>query len=158
LEDLPELVRHFIGIINPTLGTRISSVSNGALSVLSSHDWPGNARELQNVMKRAAILSDGHLISEQDVRMGLKQNFAGPPPGESESDRASVVKGEGVCLKEALDTVEKNLIIDALRKTSGVQVEAAGMLGLTPKNLWKKIQKHSITFLRSEASRAQNDR
>jgi two-component system response regulator AtoC len=158
LEDLPELVRHFIGTINPIVGARISSVSNGALSVLSSHDWPGNARELQNVLKRAAILSDGHMLSEQDVRMGLRETFAGPPPGAAESNQANIVKNEGICLKEALKTVEKNLIIDALCKTSGVQVEAAGMLGLTSKNLWKKIQKHSIKFSRSETSGAQKDR
>jgi two-component system response regulator AtoC len=158
LEDLPELVRHFIGIINPILGTRISSVSNGALSILSSHDWPGNARELQNVLKRAAILSDGHMISEQDVRTGLRETFAGPPSGAAESNQASIPKGQGICLREALNTVEKNLIIDALCKTSGVQVEAAGMLGLTSKNLWKKIQKHSIKFGRSETSGAQKDR
>jgi two-component system, NtrC family, response regulator AtoC len=157
LEDLPDLVRHFIGRINPILGTRISSVSTGALSVLSSHDWPGNARELQNVLERAAILSDGRVIREQDVRMGLRETFAGLRPGASEPDHARIVKSEGICLKEALNNVEKDLIIEALSKTSGVQVEAAGMLGLTAKNLWKKIQKHSIKLERTNPSEAQKD-
>lgn len=158
LEDLPDLVRHFIGCINPMLGTRISSVSTGALSVLSSHDWPGNARELINVLERAALLSDGHLISEQDVRMGLRETFAGLRPGTAEPEQAGILKGEGACLKDALNDMEKNLIIEALHKTSGIQVEAAGMLGLTPKNLWKKIQKHSIKLDRSSASGVRKER
>ena len=158
LEDLPDLVQHFIGRMNPMLGTRISSVSNGALSVLSSHDWPGNARELQNVLERAAILSDGRLISEQDVRMGLRETFAGLRPGASEPDQARLLRSKRVSLKDALNDMEKSIIIEALHKSSGVQIEAASMLGLTPKNLWKKIQKHSIKHDRRSASGLQKER
>jgi two-component system, NtrC family, response regulator AtoC len=89
--------------------------------------------------------------------MGLRETFAGLRPGASEPDHARIVKSEGICLKEALNNVEKDLIIEALSKTSGVQVEAAGMLGLTAKNLWKKIQKHSIKLERTNPSEAQKD-
>jgi transcriptional regulator with GAF, ATPase, and Fis domain len=61
------------------------------------------------------------------------------------------------CLRETLNKIEKDLILDALRKTGGVQVEAADMLGLKAKNLWKKIQKHSIKLDLSKASRTQKD-
>jgi two-component system response regulator AtoC len=155
LEDLPDLVRHLIGRINSMLRTSISSISNGALSVLSSHDWPGNVRELQNVLERAAILSDGCMINEQAVRMGLRETVAGLGPAAAEPERARIMKGERVSLKVTLNKTEKNLILEALSKTSGVQVEAARILALKPKNLWKKIQKHSIKLDRSNASGAE---
>jgi two-component system, NtrC family, response regulator AtoC len=144
LEDLPDLIRHLVGNINSRVATRISGISNGALGVLHSHDWPGNVRELQNVLERAVILSDGNTINEQDVRTALRETFDGSRPAAADIDQARIRLGENVCLKETLHEVEKKLILDALCKTCGVQTEAAGMLGLTPKNLWKKIQKHEI--------------
>jgi two-component system response regulator AtoC len=157
MKDLPELIRHLMGRINPSLGTNISSISDSVLGILSSHDWPGNVRELQNVLERAAILSDGAVIKEQDARtamreaVGLRAATAGP-------ENAATMKKKRVSLKESLNKLEKDLILEALSKTRGIQVEAAEMLGLKPKNLWKKIQKHSIKFLRSEPSRAQKGR
>lgn len=152
LEDLPDLVEHLIGRINSVPGTRVSNISSEAFGVLSSHDWPGNVRELQNVLERATILGDGCVISEHDVRMALRETFAGVGPETADQGKARTAKGKSVCLKEALNKVEKDLILEALSKTSGIQAEAAGMLGLTPKNLWKKIQKHSIKPDRLNAS------
>ena len=152
MEDLTDLVRHLVGRINSLLGTSISSISGGAFGVLSSYDWPGNVRELQNVLERAAILGEGSVISEQDVRIALRETFAGVRAAKADPDEINIVKGEKVCLKEVLHKMEKNLILVALSKTSCVQAEAAGMLGVTPKNLWKKIQKHSIKLGRLKAA------
>lgn len=144
LEDLPDLIRHLMKRINSRVATHISRVSSGALGVLHSYEWPGNVRELRNVLERATILSDGSTISEQDVRTALREVFGGLPSTSPNPDRAAISPGEKVCLKSRLNEVEKKLILEALRKTGGVQTEAAGMLGLTPKNLWKKMQKHEI--------------
>jgi two-component system response regulator AtoC len=144
LEDLPELCRYLLGRINPAIGTHVSSISNGALSVLSSHEWPGNVRELQNVLERAAIMSDGSMIDEQAARTALRETFTGFRPAAADPDLAGIMEGAKVCLREVMHNLEKKLILEALRKTGGVQVEAAQLLGVNPKNLWKKIQKHSI--------------
>jgi two-component system, NtrC family, response regulator AtoC len=145
LEDLPDLIRHLLGRINSRVATHISNISSGALGVLNSHEWPGNLRELRNVLERAAILSDGSTISEQDARTALRETFGGPPSTPPPAlDQNRVRLGEKVNLKETLHEVEKKLILEALGKTGGVQTDAAGMLGLTPKNLWKKMQKHEI--------------
>ena len=140
IEDLPDLAGHFIGRMNPTSETQISGISSEALSLLSSHDWPGNVRELRNVLERAEILCDGPMISEQDVRMALREGPAEPLRAATAPGQKKNMKSETVSLRETLNKIEKDLILDALRKTGGVQVEAAGMLGLKPKNLWKKIQ------------------
>ena len=155
IEDLPDLVRHFIGRMNPRSETPISSISNEALSLLSSHDWPGNVRELRNVLERAEILCDGSMISEQDVRMALREDPAEYLPAATAPGQTKNVKSERVSLRETLNKIERDLIVDALHKTGGVQVEAAGILGLKPKNLWKKIQKHSIKLDLSNASGAE---
>jgi two-component system, NtrC family, response regulator AtoC len=143
-EDLRDLIRHLMGRINARVATRISRVSSGALGVLHSHDWPGNVRELRNVLERAAILSDGAIIGEQDARTALREAFGGPQPRTASTEQSGVKLGEKVRLKETLHEVEKRLILEALGKAGGVQTEAAGLLGLTPKNLWKKMQKHEI--------------
>ena len=152
MKDLPELVQHLLGRINPVLGTSISSVSSEALGIFFYYDWPGNVRQLQNVLERAAILSDGDVIKEQDARTAMREAVAGPQPAAAGPEPTEKMKNQKTCLKEALNTLEKNLILEALRKTKGVQVEAAGILGLKPKNLWKKIQKHSIKLDRIDAS------
>ena len=157
IEDLPDLARHFIGRMNPTSETQISGISSEALSLLSSHDWPGNVRELRNVLERAEILCDGTMISEQDVRMALREGPAEPLRAATAPGQTKNMKSETVSLRETLNKIEKDLILDALRKTGGVQVEAAGMLGLKPKNLWKKIQKHSIKLDVPNTSGAQKD-
>jgi len=143
-EDLPDLVKHFIGRVDPGSDTHLSGISGEALRLLSSHDWPGNVRELRNVLERAGILCEGGMISEQDVRMALRETPAEPLPAATAPGQTRSTKSETVSLRDTLNKIEKDLILDALRKTGGVQVEAAGMLGLKPKNLWKKIQKHSI--------------
>jgi two-component system, NtrC family, response regulator AtoC len=151
-EDLPDLIQYLMARINQVLSTRISSISKGALGVLYSHDWPGNVRELQNVMEMAAILSDGSMISEQDVRKALRERFAATQSTTRDSVQIGLRLDERFCLKETLHEIEKKLILEALGKTGGVQVEAAKILALTPKNLWKKIRKHAIVIDQGRAS------
>ncbi|MBN2034316.1 MAG: sigma-54-dependent Fis family transcriptional regulator [Deltaproteobacteria bacterium] len=137
-EDLPELIEHLIGRINPLLGRNISRISERAFGVLSSYEWPGNVRELQNALQSAAILSDGSIISEREVLGALRKRGKGP-------GKAALGAEKKISLKEAVQELEKKLIIEAMEKTGGVQTEAAKMLALSPKNLWKKIHKHNIS-------------
>jgi two-component system, NtrC family, response regulator AtoC len=155
LEDLPGLVHHLMPHINDQLGTRLSSISNAALNVLTSHDWPGNVRELENMLERAAIMSDGFIIQEPEVRMALRETFGAARSKGVDPDQAKIMNGEGISLKEVVYKLEKRMILQALIKANGKQAEAAEILGLNPKNLWKKIQKHAIKIERSpEVNRA----
>ncbi len=134
-EDLPLLVQHFLQEINSKLGTNLYGVSRVAMQLLFSYPWPGNVRELANVLERAAIHCTGAIITEAEIWISPKSL-----PSESLSN----MKDKVVSLSETLQEVERNLIISFLRKSGGIQTEAAKLLGLSPKNLWKKIQKHSI--------------
>ncbi|WP_027182728.1 sigma-54-dependent transcriptional regulator [Desulfovibrio inopinatus] len=157
-EDLPLLVSHFLERINAKIGTNFRGVSKDGMGKLFEYDWPGNVRQLANLLERAAILSSGEILSLQDVN----EAFDGPvrpstvpattPPAVMPEAHALGVPdpalpadtGQTVSLRETLEQVERNLIISALKRAGGVQKDAAGLLGVSSKNLWNKIQKHGI--------------
>lgn len=133
-EDIPLLARHFVQRLESTLGLPVQGITSQALTTLAQYDWPGNIRQLANVLERAAIAAEGP-IDANDISRAL---------GRSPSALPGVPSG-AIDLRETLRLVERNLILDALHRTSGNQKEAAALLGLTPKNLWAKLQKHAIS-------------
>jgi two-component system response regulator AtoC len=144
IEDIPLLAQHFLGKIGLKMGISLEKITNGALDILLSYDWPGNVRELANMLERAVIFRKGSAIDASEIRMAF-HNFASRPPSSVKApvDQISLKK-KGISLTEAIKQVEKDLILRALHNSNGVQAEAAKLLGLNPKNLWKKIQKYSI--------------
>lgn len=133
-EDIPLLARHFVQRLESTLGLPVQGITSQALTTLAQYDWPGNIRQLANVLERAAIAAEGP-IDANDISRAL---------GRSPSALPGVPSG-AIDLRETLRLVERNLILDALHRTRGNQKEAAALLGLTPKNLWAKLQKHAIS-------------
>jgi len=127
--DIPLLVEHFLQ--NAPESVQISSV---ALQLLMSYSWPGNIRELQNTVERAAVMSDG-MIQPSHI----------PPhiAGDLES-RVVPAMPESASINDRLREIEKGMIVQALRKTGGVQARAAELLGLTQRSMWHKIKKHDI--------------
>jgi two-component system response regulator AtoC len=138
-EDIPLLVQHFLQEINGKLGTRLRGLSQEALERLLAHPWPGNVRELSNVLERGAILAAGEVLEAFHLSPSL--GGAAPPAPGSPDPRQ-------IPLRRILDEVERNLIVDALERCRGVQTEAARILGVTPKNLWKKIQRLAVEVRR----------
>ena len=113
-----------------------------------AHDWPGNVRQLANVLERASIYAESPVLDASDVTRALSgqrpakrpaaHGATAPPPP------ASPLDGGPVDLRDALRDYERTLIAEALRRTGGKQTEAAALLGLSPKNLWAKIKKHGM--------------
>jgi len=130
LEDIPLLINHFLKKSGKEL-----TVSYKAMQIILGYDWPGNVRELQNVVERASVIADGsiepgHLPPEVHRSMSLSVS-----PGGA---------NEGKPLDERLADIEKGMIIEALTKVGGVQVRAAGVLGINQRSLWHRIKKHQI--------------
>jgi len=144
MEDLPLLVDHLLNKINVRLGIALSGVSQKAMELLLSYHWPGNVRELANVLERAAILSESNVLNAEDVQMALERRHDPCSPRGQILDCPSDANGRILSLTETLQLMEKNLITSALVKSGGIQTQAAKMLGVSPKNLWKKIKKHAI--------------
>ena len=76
-EDIPELVRYFLGKYGPELGNAHPSIHPEALEFLQSHSWPGNVRELENVIRKALLLAQDYTINADHVRAGLSKD-SGP--------------------------------------------------------------------------------
>ena len=105
----------------------------------SAYDWPGNVRQLANVLERAAIVSSGDVLTGDDIARALHGREPARP-----GNAAETAPDDTGNLRETLQDMERNMIVAALKKAGGIQKDAARLLGVSPKNLWNKIQKHRI--------------
>jgi two-component system response regulator PilR (NtrC family) len=143
-EDIALLVAHFIGRIATDVGKTIAGISPEALAVLERYHWPGNIRELENVVERAIVLGSGEQITAESLPPHLAQ------PAERGEFPVEIPAG-GMDLEELLAAVESRYIRLALDRAGGLQVRAAELLRLSFRQFRYKIQKHG---LRSRAQAA----
>ena len=125
-EDIPLLVDHFIGRFNRLQGKDVIGVSNEVLAVLMKHEYPGNARELENIIEHAFVLCHGGIIEAQHL-----------PP---ELGRKTVESSHSAAAGTTLRELESLHIVDALRRSAGNRKAAAQELGIHPSTLFRKIR------------------
>ena len=156
-EDIRLLVNYFLKKFAKDQSTPPRSIAPAALKALEKHHWPGNVRELENVIRRALVMAKGEaiLVSELPSEVSGQGNISSGAP-------IIVGAGEGVAEDVAalarqlfswarrdpklkvIPTVERELVIQALKETSGNQVHAAKMLGITRATLRKRVEKFGI--------------
>ena len=137
--DLPLLAEHFLERFAGELGRRKAVLSPEALRLLQAHAWPGNIRELANVLERAATLAEGDVIEPAVFPPSLRGSPAEIPPGP-----AAELPTDGLDLQAHLDAIERRLLEQALERTSGVKTEAARLLSLTFRSLRYRLAKYGI--------------
>ena len=131
-EDILVLTDKLLLDISKDSGNLVS-IADDAKRLLLNYPWPGNVRELINVIKRAAIMCDNNRITLDDLPLHLRGEQ--PLASISYSDKS---------LDEAISELEKRMIIDALKKTRGLQAKAAKLLGISERSIWYRIKKYSI--------------
>jgi transcriptional regulator with PAS, ATPase and Fis domain len=131
-EDIPLLVDNFLE--NAPKKVEISSV---ALQMLVAFSWPGNIRELQNTIESASVIAENGYIEPAQLPGKITGAFNNP-------DQSDIRIPTNIPLDERLREIEKGMIIEALRKTGGVQVRATELLGINQRSLWHRIKKHNI--------------
>ena len=136
IDDIPLLVKHFIEKYRGDEGKSKIELSPDVWKVLYNYSWPGNIRELENVIERAVVLNPGGLISLED----LPEELAG---AEVEFDVERFIP-PNVPMSEALEQIEEKLIRRALAQCNNVQSHAAEMLGITKSLIQHKMKKYSI--------------
>jgi DNA-binding NtrC family response regulator len=136
-EDIPLLVKHFLEIYSGENNKEISGVTEDVLEVLEGYEWPGNIRELENIIERAVVLTKTKLITRENL-----PHFIYASQGKEET--ALSPNSNSRTLKEQTQQLQKKWILEALRKTSGVQKDAAQLLGVKPTTLNEMIKRLSI--------------
>lgn len=123
-DDIPLLVNHFVNKYNDELKRRIIGVENDAMKSLVNYNWKGEVRELENIVERAVLLSDGDTITLDDLpKRALDDSGSGYPDS----------------LKEANRSFEKKHIMGMLEKCENDKAKAADMLGIGLSSLYRKI-------------------
>lgn len=136
--DIPILARHFIDKYNAIDGRNVKSLATGAVERLTSLPFQGNVRELENIIERAVLLSNGECIQEKDLFVERLQL-------DSDVESASSLDGSGSLPARPLREVEKNLIFQALDETNGNRTHAAQMLGISVRTLRNKLNEYRET-------------
>jgi len=132
-EDIPLLASEFLGRNNQKLGKRLRGISPESLELLLNQSWPGNVRQLENTLERAAVLEESDVI--QPDSLGLDNSS--PACHESPT--------EGLGLKQQLEIIERHIVLDTLRQSDWVCKCAAARLGIDPRNFNYFLKKHNIS-------------
>lgn len=133
-EDILPMIEHFITYYaNENIKGKIN-ISKEAVDLLMKYNYPGNVRELENIIERAVVLCRGNIITVNDISDTVK-GF------KKESPIKDSIAGT---LNEQVEALEKKLIYDALSQSGGNQTVAAKLLGLTERNIRYKINKYGI--------------
>jgi DNA-binding NtrC family response regulator len=132
-DDLIPLVGYFLKIFTAKYCKKINNVSPEIMATFSNYDWPGNIRELENVLERMVLMSETDTLTLDQL------------PAEI---RGTVTTVESPTLKEKIDTIsqmtEKQMIIDALNKTNQNRTKAANLLGISRRTLQNKIKEYGL--------------
>jgi len=151
-EDIPALVSYFLRKFNRELKKRVVGITPGAMEKISFYGWPGNVRQLENVLKRAMLLCQGEWILDDQLLLEVEERRES---GEVRDRRTfenlvdslfAELTGDPLA-QEGLDMVsaiEKGLIIRALQKTNGNQVQAASLLGINRSTLRGRMDRYHI--------------
>jgi Nif-specific regulatory protein len=131
--DILLLTDFFVEKYGKTNHKNISRISTPAIDMLMAYHWPGNVRELENCIERAAILSAD----------GVIHGYHLPPTLQTAEASNTIYQGT---LDEALDTLEKELLIEALKNNRGHMTKAAESLGITERIMGLRVKKHSISL------------
>src|SRR6266851_3614536 len=134
----PLLIAHFLQKFSKDLGKDVRGVAPDALSVLERYHWPGNIRELENVLERAVVLGAGDMLSAEALPESVRRER--PSRGPELVD----IPYEGLDLETTLDDLERRYLQRALDRTGGVQTKAAELLRMTFRQFRYKLQKHSL--------------
>jgi two-component system response regulator AtoC len=144
--DIPTLVRHFIDKYNRRLNKRIEGMTDEALSLVQGYAWPGNIRELENLIERTLLFADGPRIDVADLpphlrAPGMATPLPGPgpllPPAAGETGLKDIVRQRAAEL-------EKDLIARALEETGGNVTRAAKLLQISRKSLQTKMKEFAL--------------
>ncbi|MFT3842503.1 MAG: sigma-54 dependent transcriptional regulator [Myxococcaceae bacterium] len=136
-EDVPDLARFFVERFSQELARPLLGLSPEALAMLQAYDFPGNVRQLENLIERAATLSEDDLLTPQAFPPAVRGEHETGPQGEVKLDA-------GFSLERFMDHQERRFLIEALKRAGGVKTKAAELLGLSFRSFRYRLAKHGL--------------
>ncbi len=138
-EDIGLIAEHFLTKYNDQMGKEIAGISHEALELLQRHDWPGNIRELENVMERAVALEPTPSILPDSLPSSIRGDAARVPLSNVDD-----LPEAGFDLEAHVKEIERGYIAEALKKAGGVQVKAAELLGMSFRSFRYYVKKYNL--------------
>ncbi|OFZ18808.1 MAG: Fis family transcriptional regulator [Bdellovibrionales bacterium RBG_16_40_8] len=143
MDDIPILVQHFLKKYNERLNKNITGLSNEAVELLKKYEYPGNVRELENIIERTVALEAGSVILPESL----------PPIVNTSSGRKMVsshdieITEDGIDLDKVIGQIEKELLVKAIHSANGVKKRAAKLLGITFRSMRYRVEKHRLGII-----------
>lgn len=137
-EDIAALANHFLTAVAHELGRPRLSFAEETLKLLTQYSFSGNVRQLQNIVERAATLSEGDLLGPDSLPPAVLGQ------GEEAGAATELAMSQGFSLERYMDTLERRYLLEALHRAGGVKTKAAELLGLSFRSLRYRLAKHGL--------------
>jgi two-component system response regulator PilR (NtrC family) len=138
-EDIPLLTTHFLKKYSEELNKNMSTISPEALRILLNYDYPGNVRELQNIIERAVALESTQELTAQNLSSYLDEQL---PLKKRPLDLE--IPNEGIDLEKVVEDLERTLLLKALEKTKGIKKKAADLLHINFRSMRYRLEKYGL--------------
>jgi two-component system response regulator PilR (NtrC family) len=139
-EDIPLIAEHFLTKYAEQMGKAVTAISHEAMAQLIRYDWPGNIRELENVLERAVALEATPTILAESLPPSIRGESSRPAPAAS----ADALPTSGFDLEAHVKGIERGYIAEALKRADGVQVRAAELLGMSFRSFRYYVKKYNL--------------
>ncbi|OGV96838.1 MAG: hypothetical protein A3I04_07235 [Nitrospinae bacterium RIFCSPLOWO2_02_FULL_39_110] len=145
-EDIPILAKYFLKRFSNELNSNVKNITDDAIDILKSHEWKGNVRELENIIKRAVVISSSDSIISEHLPFNADLKLKAAAKSNTDFILAKVQDtiGKGNLYNEIIREVEKELLGVILKKTEWNQLKAAEILGINRNTLSRKIKELGI--------------
>jgi two-component system, NtrC family, response regulator PilR len=139
-EDIPALANHFLKKYNDRLSKSIGGISAEAMDLLKKYDYPGNVRELENIIERTVALEGGATILPESL-----PPFVNTPSGRKMASSNEIqVTADGLDLDKVMGQIEKELLVKAIHQAGGVKKRAAKLLNITFRSMRYRVEKYNL--------------
>ncbi|HEX7139480.1 MAG TPA: sigma-54 dependent transcriptional regulator [Vicinamibacterales bacterium] len=140
-EDIPLIAEHFLAKYSEQMGKPMTGISHDALEMLLSHDWPGNIRELENVLERAVALESTPTILPDSLPAAIRGDS---PRVSTVGATPDALPASGFDLEAHVKEIEMVYIAEALKRAGGVQVKAVELLGMSFRSFRYYVKKYNL--------------
>jgi DNA-binding NtrC family response regulator len=143
-DDIPRLLYHFLKLYCRQTGKRVDGFSDDALEILINHEWPGNVRQLKNVVERLVILADDRILDHQN----LSDHWEIKPDNQADDVPKTLEELKSVkqhLLENQFGQIEKNFLQKALAIAEGNIAQAARQVGMQRSNFSVLMKKHGLS-------------